>query len=371
MRSNEASATLNGQRLLCQGNWNVHWLPSLIAILKKLTWPTSGTLIIDGTAISHLDSAAAWLLLDWQEKLHKRGITVHYEQFSTEAEQILNLVRHSDITKKHVPLAKKIPSITHFLNTVNTFLGETVAYLSFIGGLAGQLTKVIRHPSQLRLYTLANQIYQAGFRALPIIGLLSCMVGVVLAYQLGIQLRNYGANVFIADLLGLSVLREFGPLLTAIMVAGRTGSSFTAEIGMMKITQEIDALQTMGIVPEVLLIIPRLIALVIVLPLLTIWADIFGILGGMMMAGNMLEITWYDFLVRLQHQVPLRMLVIGLCKAPVFALIIASIGCFEGMKVNYTADSLGKNTTRSVVLAIFMIILTDAAFSILFSRLRL
>jgi phospholipid/cholesterol/gamma-HCH transport system permease protein len=197
------------------------------------------------------------------------------------------------------------------------------------------------------------------------------MIGIVIAYQMGNQLRNYGANIFIVNLLGLSILREFGPLITAIMVAGRTGSAFTAQLGMMKINQEVDALNTMGVTPAQLLLLPRLIGLLIVLPLLTVWADIFGTIGGMVMANSLLGVTSHDFLQRFQHEIPLRALLIGLYKTPVFALLIGSIGCFQGMQVRDTADSVGKNTTKSVVLAIFFIIIVDAIFSVIFSKLKL
>jgi len=196
-------------------------------------------------------------------------------------------------------------------------------------------------------------------------------VGVVITYQMGLQLKNYGANIYIVDLLGISILREFGPLLTSIMVAGRTGSAFTAELGMMKLNQEIDALNTMGVTPAELLLLPRIIGLVIVLPLLTIWSDIFGVIGGMIMSNNMLDITWYDFLFRFPNVVPLKTLIIGLGKTPVFALIIASVSCFQGMRVSSSAASLGANTTRSVVLSIFFILVADAGFSIIFSELKL
>jgi len=218
---------------------------------------------------------------------------------------------------------------------------------------------------------VVDVVYKTGYQALPIIALLSFMIGVVITYQMGVQLKSYGANIFIVDLLGLSVLREFGPLLTAIMVAGRTGSAFTAELGTMKVNREIDVLNTMGVTPAELLLLPRIIGLVIALPLLTMWADIFGVLGGMVMSKDMLGIHWQDFLLRFEQQIPVRALLIGLGKAPVFALIIASIGCFEGMQVKGSADSVGKQTTRSVVWAIFFIIVADAIFSVLFSKLKL
>ena len=164
---------------------------------------------------------------------------------------------------------------------------------------------------------------------------------------------------------------EFGRLITAIMIAGRTGSAFTAQLGIMKVNQEIDALNTMGVTPAELLLLPRIIGLFISLPLLTMWANVFGVIGGMIMANNMLGITWFDFLHRFSHVIPLRSLIIGLGKAPVFALIVASIACFEGIKVQGDAESVGRNTTRSVVLSIFFILVADAIFSIIFSKLKL
>jgi phospholipid/cholesterol/gamma-HCH transport system permease protein len=244
-------------------------------------------------------------------------------------------------------------------------------YFNFVGLLSVEMMRILRNPSHLRFGAIIATIYRTGYQALPIMALLSLLVGVVIAYQMGLQLKTYGANIYIVDFLGLSILREFGPLMTAIMVAGRTGSAFTAQIGMMKLNQEIDALDTMGVTPAELLILPRIIGLFIALPLLTVWSDIFGIVGGMVMSNNMLHITTYDFLHRFPRVIPLKTLIVGLGKTPFFALIIASVGCFEGMKVQNSADSLGRNTTRSVVLAIFFIIVADAFFSIIFSKLKL
>lgn len=188
---------------------------------------------------------------------------------------------------------------------------------------------------------------------------------------MGLQLRNYGADIFIVDLLGISLFREFGPLITAIIVAGRTASSFTAQIGTMKIKEEIDALQTLGIEPAELLILPKCLALMVVLPLLTVWADIFGVFGGMLMSQHMLEITFGDFLHRFQSAVSISSFVTGMVKAPVFGLIIAAIGCYQGLQVKQSAESVGRHTTQSVVEAIFCIVVVDAIFSILFSYLKI
>lgn len=248
---------------------------------------------------------------------------------------------------------------------------EFYQFINFIGQLFFESLRAFINPKHWHWNTLASVINSTGTSALPIIALLSFMIGIVISYQMGNQLRNYGANIFIVDLLGLSVLREFGPLLTAILISGRTGSAFTAQIGIMKINQEIDALYTMGISPVGLLIIPRVLSLLIVLPLLTIWADIFGVLGGMLMAQNILGISWHEFLHQFEIRIPLRALIIGLGKAPLFALVIASVGCFQGMKVYGSAEDAGARTTRSVVITIFLIIIIDAILSVIFSKYKL
>jgi len=190
-----------------------------------------------------------------------------------------------------------------------------------------------------------------------------------LTYQIGIQLEFYGANIYIVGFLGIAILREFGPLLAAIILAGRTSSSYTAQLGLMKANEEIDALKTMGIAPLELLIFPRIIGLIIVMPLLTVWSDIFGLLGGMLMSNATLGVSIRAFLEQFPQDVTLSSFVIGIGKAPVFAMIIAAVGCYHGLRVAGSATSIGEHTTKSVVLAIFLIIIADAIFSIIFSYL--
>jgi phospholipid/cholesterol/gamma-HCH transport system permease protein len=196
-------------------------------------------------------------------------------------------------------------------------------------------------------------------------------MGVVIAYQSADQLQRFGANIFIADMVGLSMLRELSPLLTAIIVAGRSGSAYAAQIGTMKISEEIDALRTIGIRPQELLVQPKIIALVIALPLLTVYADVAGVLGGMLMANSMLDISYGVFLDRLEDALSLSSFLTGIIKAPVFAVIIALIGCFQGFQVSGGADSVGRQTTVSVVQSIFLVIVADALFSIIFNWLDL
>jgi phospholipid/cholesterol/gamma-HCH transport system permease protein len=358
------------KQLFCCGEWTLYTLPQLKTTLQKITWPKD-KIEINGKDIKTLDSSGAWALNELRKKLEKKKLNVQLNDFSEKHQKLLSLVEHEVALEKAIPRVKPPNFFYKLGKTSAESFSEFKQYLSFVGRLTFDALRVIKDPRRFRFAAVTNVIDRTGFQALPIIALLSFMVGVVIAYQMALQLRNYGANVFIVDLLGLSILREFGPLLTAIMLAGRTGAAFTAQLGTMKVNQEIDALNTMGITPGELLLLPRILGLVIALPLLTIWADIFGVLGGMLMANNMLNIGTHDFLERFQQQIPLRALIIGLGKAPVFALLIASIGCFEGIQVKGSADSVGKLTTRSVVLSIFFIIVADAIFSIIFSKLKL
>jgi len=358
-------------QLLCRGEWDLTHLSSLEHFFQNMSLPSTGEIEINGKEIKKLDSAGAWLLSTWQHVLEKKGLNVRFEAFPEKFQKLLSLIQERITEEK--PAQK--PEEPSFVEVVGKYTYEqyqgTQKFLSFIGLLATEAVRVASSPRHWRWNAFLNIVYNTGYLALPIIALLSFMIGIVITYQMGLQLRTYGANIYIVDLLGLSILREFGPLLTAIMVAGRTGSAFTAQLGMMKLNQEIDALDTMGVTPSELLLLPRIGGLLIALPLLTVWADIFGVIGGMIMAGNMLDISWFDFLSRFPRVIPLKTLLIGLAKAPVFALVIASTGCYQGMQVRGGADSVGRNTTRSVVLSIFFIIVFDAIFSVILSKLKL
>jgi len=361
----------NARRVDCQGEWTLANLHELQHEIKKITWPDAGKLVINGSGISKMDSAGAWLILRSVKKLESKGSKPQMVEFSDQAQKLLDFIYKKMENLVALPKVKASNWVIRLGKVTVEQLDELYEYLSFVGKLSLETLALFLKPWQFRFSSIVNTIDKTGARALGIIALLSFMIGVVIAYQMGFQLRNYGANVFIVDLLGLSVLREFGPLLSAIMVAGRTGSAFTAQLGIMRVNQEIDALDTMGVTPGELLLIPRITGLLIALPLLTMWADIWGIIGGMLMANNMLGVTPYDFLDRFQREIPMRSLILGLVKAPIFALLIASIGCFQGMQVEGSAESVGTKTTRSVVLGIFFIILADAFFSIIFSKLRL
>lgn len=220
-------------------------------------------------------------------------------------------------------------------------------------------------PRSIRWRALLRIVELDGVRALPITGLLTFLVGVVIAYQGAEQLRKFGTNIFIVDLVGISLLREIAPLIVAILIAGRSGSAYAAEIGTMKVTEELDAVRTLGISPMSLLVLPRALALVIALPLLTVYADAVGVFGGMLIALGELNVSFVEFIARFEEAVPVRHFLIGLGKAPFFAAIIALVGCYQGFQIRGGVDDVGRHTTISVVQGIFLVIVFDAICSIL------
>ena len=321
-----------------------------------------------------LDSAGAWTLQKLVLRLQGEGSEVTWQGLQPENARLLEAVAQqvADKAADPSPAVKPSPSLFERVGRSVASAGEqAIALLAFVGESAMALATGIAHPARLRWRPVLFNIRSAGFDALPIVGLLSFLLGIVVAYQGADQLRQYGANIFVADLVGLSMLREFAPLITAIIIAGRSGSAYAAQIGTMAVTEEIDAMRTIGIEPLELLVLPKILALVIVMPLLTVFSDVLGVFGGMLMAQAQLGVSFNEFLDRFVKAVSTTAYLIGICKAPVFAAIIATVGCFQGFRTKGGADSVGRQTTRSVVQSIFLVIVADALFSIAFSALDL
>ena len=360
-------------QLRCLGAWTLAGInqKTLDLSFRTINKQKISSLILDASAITAMDSSGAWQLNQWIKQLSKQGSDIQLQGLRDEYQALYTGIQKIATPLETIPQREELKGLAQLGKKTIDQLLEAQSFLQFIGQSFIKGLTTLFNPKQLRFKALLSVIEDTGVRALGIIALLSFMIGIVLTYQMGFQLKNYGATLFIIDLLGLAILREFAPLLTAIMIAGRSGSAFTAQLGMMKIKEEIDALNTMGVLPTQLLILPRIWGLTLALPLLTIWADIFGILGGMAMTHSMLHIGYMDFLRRFPKVVELSSLLIGIGKAPVFALIISSVACFQGLRVRGSADSVGKQTTRSVVQSIFFIIVADALFSILFSTLNI
>jgi phospholipid/cholesterol/gamma-HCH transport system permease protein len=364
-----ARLRLDAGCIYCTGSWTIGEIASLDHMLSQLPWP-SGDLIFDCSALTALDTSGAWLLHNATHRLEQPGQKITLSGLSTEFTVLLQLVSAS---------VRKLDSETTKERNLLILLGKfstekfssLINILAFTGMTAISLLRSLTHPQRIRVRPILHNLQSAGFDALPIVGLLSFLMGLVIAYQGADQLQRFGANIFIADLVGLSMVRELSPLMTAIIVAGRSGSAYAAQIGTMKVTEEIDALRTIGISPSELLVLPKLIALLIALPLLTVFADLTGLLGGMLMASSKLDVSYSMFINRLGDAIQLSSFLTGISKAPVFAAIIALVGCYQGFQVSGSADSVGRQTTVSVVQGIFLVILSDALFSIVFNWLNI
>ena len=364
------SAGAAASELRCHGNWSVHTLAALERLLAQVRWPEGGDMVVDGSGITVLDTSGAWLLHRTVAQRTARGGKVRLQGFRTEFAALLQLLAARGLALE-VPVARVPPWLERVGQRAWAGVGGFWSYLAFVGESALALLSALRHPSRLRWRPILHNVQIAGVDALPITGLLSFLMGLVIAYQGADQLQRFGANIFVVDLVALAMIRELSPLLTAIIIAGRSGSAYTAQIGTMKVTEEIDALRTIGVGAQDLLVVPKVIALVIVMPLLTVYTDVTGVLGGMVMAKLKLGVGFDAFFDRLDDAIQLSSYWTGLVKAPVFALIVALVGCYRGFQVGGSADSVGAQTTVSVVQSIFLVIVTDALFSIVFLWLDL
>jgi phospholipid/cholesterol/gamma-HCH transport system permease protein len=349
--ADSASISIDADTLICSNLWTVSGVGPLRASLDELS------------AITAMDTAGAWLLLQLRERLVTAGRQVVLDAFQPEHDRLVQYIADESQGAEPVAPGRVAGSL---LDRWFSTCHDLVCFLAFIGEVIVSLLLALRHPGRIRWREILADLYQSGVKALPIVGLLSFLMGVVIAYQGSVQLKLYGANIYIADLVGHSMLRELAPLLTAILVCGRTGSAYAAQIGTMKVREEVDALQTIGIPPVDVLVLPKLISLIIVLPLLSVFADVLAIFGGMVMANSQLGISFSAFFFRLEEAISYSTFMIGIGKTPLFAAIIAIVGCYQGFRVAGSAESVGRHTTISVVQSIFLVIVTDALFSILF-----
>jgi phospholipid/cholesterol/gamma-HCH transport system permease protein len=337
--------------------------------LEALTGPAGGEVELDASEISGIDSTGAWLLYRTLKRLRAEGLETRIINASATVAEMLEQMAANDVPHPAPPPSENalLAMIRHVGETTEEIVWEVIDGIAFLGLVMQTLLGSLLHPSRLRLTPLVFHMEKVGLNALPIVGLISFLIGVVLAYQGATQLQKFGAEVFVVDLIGVSVLREIGILLTAIVVAGRSGSAFTAQIGSMKVNEEVDAMRTLGLDPIQVLVIPRVLALVLMLPLLAFFSDMMGLLGGGLMAWSVLDVSPGQFIERLNSSIGLWTFWVGIIKAPVFGLLIALVGCYEGLQVANSAESVGSRTTRSVVESIFLVMIVDAVFSIFFA----
>ncbi len=363
-------------RLVLGGDWVTDEAAILDKPLRALDAGGAREVELDGLGIHRLDSTGAWLLVRTKRQLEDAGIKVRTFSFPPSYAPLIETLERDRGGAPRPPRRK--PNFVDFLERLGRGTAEVghqgYHMLGFLGRVTVEASEaVVRPDRELPWPAFINQIEETGFSALPILGLLSFLLGVVLAYQGANQLARFGAELFTVNLVGVSILREVGGLITAIIVAGRSGSAFTAQIGTMKLNQEIDAMETIGLNTVEVLVLPRVLGLLVALPLLTFYANVMGLVGGAVMCYFDLGITIPVFMRQLHDAIPVGSWTfwLGLIKAPVFAFIIALVGCFEGLRVEGDAGSVGRLTTASVVESIFLVIVFDAGFSILFSILKI
>ncbi|HJU19481.1 MAG TPA: MlaE family lipid ABC transporter permease subunit [Stellaceae bacterium] len=357
------------------GRWLVATAAELDRDLSALDLPRGRRVTLDLAGIDRLDTAGAWLVLRTENDLLARGNEVEIRNLHPGFAPLFAQVRAGGAVR---PVPHPRPA-HHTLAGFVARIGEVTigllargyGILGFLGLVATTAGAVLRDPRRLRVKAILVQMERTGVDALPIVGLLSFLIGIVIAFQGADQLHRFGAEIYTVNLLGVGILRELAVLMTAIILAGRSGSAFTAQLGTMRVNEEIDALRAIGLDPIEVLVIPRLFALLLTLPMLALYADFAGLLGGWLMTWGALGITVPQFLHQLQSALGGWTFWIGIIKSPFFAVIIALVGCYEGLRVGRSAESVGRQTTLSVVEAIFLVIVSDAAFSILFSILQI
>jgi len=363
----------NTYLLRCNGEWTLNNIADITSAIKKVspTMDQQSNVDWDISAVEEFDSSGIILLLHHVKKFKEQMNNVNIIGANSAQEKML-VMFHDKVESIDTSITKRYFIFNMFErvgeNTVSA-LRDIVQFIAFLGESIISLGFYILHPSSIRFKAIIKNIEDAGVRALPIVALTSFLIGVVVAYQGAVQLEKFGANIFIVDMIAISVTRELAPLITAIVVAGRSGSSYTAQIGVMKITEEIDAMKTMSFDPFRFLVLPRMIALMIAMPLMIFFADIVGIFGGMFIAEIKLNLSYTEFINRLQNVLESKHLWVGIIKAPFFAFLIAAVGCFRGFQVSYSTESIGRYTTISVVNAIFLVIACDAIFSVFLTEL--
>ncbi len=360
-------------RLHIRGAWTLPHYADLEHTLRSLRGRVDAHTHIDLDDVDSLDTAGAALLVDLLGATRLRDLAQETARWSPARRALLEMVGTALQEYSGQPRPQRRATLSHLLQRigmgVDDFYRQSVQLLGFIGLTLETLARSALHPRRWRITSLVAHVQSIGLEAVPIVALLSFLVGAVVAFLGATVLADFGASIFTVDLVAFSFLREFGVLLTAILLAGRTASAFTAQIGSMKAREEIDAIRALGLDPMELLVLPRVLAVLISLPLLSFLAMLSGIVGGAMVCTFALDITPAMFLTMLHADTEVRHFLVGMSKAPVFAFLIAVIGCLEGFRVSGSAQSVGTHTTSSVVQSIFVVILVDAIAALFFMEL--
>jgi phospholipid/cholesterol/gamma-HCH transport system permease protein len=353
------------------GQWVVARTAGLFAHLQEISAEVDKPVIIDITDIEVLDTAGAWLIYRTAKQLRGNGVDVQITGATNDQAMMLQQAADND-----VPPEIKVQedySLKGLVGDVGAgvfgMAQGAISVVNFFGMILMAVGRAIANPKRLRVAATVHQIEQIGIQALPLVGLISFLIGVVIAYQSASVLGDMNAEFLTVDMVSFVILRELGILLAAIMIVGRSGSSFTAQIGSMVMHEEVDAMRSLALDPIEILVVPRFIALLVLMPIMTFYADMMALIGAMMVVWIDLGIAPEAFIERASEILTGWDVAIGFIKAPVFGMIIALIGCYEGLRVTGSAESVGRQTTKSVVEAIFMILVLDAFFAVFFTTL--
>jgi phospholipid/cholesterol/gamma-HCH transport system permease protein len=350
-------------------NWVFANIPELTEALDHIDPDAANEVTFKCGDLEEFDLSGAWLLYDKAMDIEDGGGKTDFQDFKAAHFKFLQHIIDVAAVNEYIPgFFDEQPG--HFWRDSMEKIGRnTIESVESVGFIARAVLDGVRNPSRLVVGETIRQIHATGGAAIPIVTVVCFLMGVVLAYQSARQLEQFGANIFMVDLVANSIFRELGVLLAAIMVAGRSGSAFAAALGTMKLNEEVDALRVMGLNPNQMLVIPRVLGLVIALPMLTMFANAAGLAGGAFIGATVLDINWLMFTERLAITIQVNDVLVGLTKAPVFAFLIAVTGTLRGMQVKGSAEELGRLTTIAVVQSIFLIIVADAIFTIVYSRI--
>jgi phospholipid/cholesterol/gamma-HCH transport system permease protein len=351
------------------GEFDLYVIPECQKQIDAIDFSKIDTAEIDLKDLKFLDTAASLYLYSFQNNLTSKNIHTVLKCDNKEILDSIELIKEQKKASKAIPQAKNENILGYFGNIVYNGYFALLDFVNFLGRLFIMQLLYFKSVKNIRVKEIAFEINESAIKAVPIVALTSFLIGLVVAYQSAYQLKIYGANIFIVNMLGLSILRELSPLITAVVIAGRSGSAFTAQIGAMKITQELDAMRTMGFDPYMFLVFPRIIALIITMPILIFVSDMMAMLGGMIISNIDLDISYSLFIDRFSEVIAAKHFFVGIVKGPFFAFLIASIGIYRGLMVKDDTQSIGFNTTKSVVESIFAVIVCDAIFSIAFTNL--
>lgn len=348
------------------GDWTLDHAAAIGALLADAPCTTGA---VDARGIGRLDSLGVLQLLRWA-----RRCGVDFDTFEFREDHRALVAAIEDVADER-PHKKREYGFNAALGRLGSAVAdnwkESLALVAFLGETLAKLLRTVREPSRFRPTALVHHMEQVGLDAVPLVAVLAFLVGAVIAFLGANVLRDFGAEIYTVDLVNVAFLREFAVLLTSVILAGRTASAFTAQIGAMKSREEIDAIRTLGMDPVDLLVIPRVLALLVMLPLLTFIAAVAGLVGGMTVGALALDIPPQQYLSRMRDTIEVRHLWVGLSKAPVFAMVISLVGCLEGLQVQGTAQSVGERTTSSVVQAISLVIVLDALAAMWFMQMGL